>query len=389
MDFHNQVQHFLLGSGATLGDGFLLGMQIPLTGVFEERSRATDRRPTNSIFVERQGDITDDGIVADFIRRAEDSLEEPNYGVGTITISDDEEKYIDNGRSVFRTNDKVMIFAGFEGENLPRFSGIIRDIQVQADLKVQVLTIAEQGYSLRTSKTSGDFSSFGTPKLLVDELIGRIRAGDIVYEDETGPPTTFEFGNTDLSLRSFWAMIHGASLVISYLQHFDERGRLNLTRRTTFDNTGYVFTDFEIEKLTHIKVAKLINHKTIDFVQIIRPEFDAGDGVRAGQHARGRTDSASKHRYGEHENQETDELIGSWNNAGLMIDQTLDFFPFPRDIYRMKIPALPQFQISDQIFIDSAETGIKGFFSIIGIEERISSTSYSGIYTLLSEGERF
>ena len=389
MDTGNLCYPFYLGMGAILGDEYFLGSIHGTCLNFVSKSRSLSRHPTFSIFAGLQGDITADGIVAEYTRRAEDSLQEPNYGTGTVTISDDEQKYVENGRSVFRVNDDVMIFAGFEDSNIPRFAGIIRDMQLQSDARIQVLTIAELGYRLRISKTSGDHSSYYSPKLLIDYLGDLARIGEIVYEDETGPPTTFTFGETFLSLRTFWAMIHGATLCISYLQHFDEMGRLNLTRRTSFEDTGYVFTDTEIESINHLQLAKLINHKTIDYIKSIRPEFTAGDGVYAGQHTRGRTESTSKHKYGEYENQETDELIGTWLNAGLMIDQILDFFPYPRQIYQMQIPALPQLQIADRIFVNSYMTNIIGFFIIIGIKERISSTSYSGTYTLLSDGERF
>lgn len=352
-------------------------------------STARTRHPTFSVFAELQGDITGDGVVIEFSQRAEDSLLEPNYGTGSIVITDKEQKYIDNGRSVFRPNDKVMIFAGFEGSNIPRFSAVIREIAVESDAQVQTLTIAEQGYRLKKSKTSGDYSAYNTPKKLVDRLAFLAAIGDVIYEDETGPPTTFTFGDTDLSLRSYWAMIHGAALCMNYIQFFDSYGRLNLTRRTSFRKTDYVFTDSYIEKITHKQVAKLINHKIIDYVHGIRPEFLAGDNVRAGQHTRSGTDAASIHRYGEQENQETDELIGTWTNAGLMIEQILDYFPFLRNIYTMKMPAIPLLRMADQIFIDSRETGIKGYFIIMGIHERISITSYSGRYLLISEGERF
>jgi len=389
MDTGNLCYEFCLGAGATLGDGYLLGSTLGTCTQFETKSRTPFRHPTFSIFAGLQGDITSDGVVAEYTRRAEDSLKEPNYGTGTVTISDDEQKYIENGHSVFKANDSIMIFAGFENDNIPRFSGIIRDVQLQSDSNVQVLTIAELGYRLRMSKTSGDHSGYDSPKLLVDYLGARALIGDIVYEDESGPPTTFTFGQTFLSLRTYWAMIHGAALCMNYLQHFDERGRLNLTRRTSFEDTGYIFTDSEIESLTHLQFAKLINHKTIDYIQSIRPEFTAGDGVVAGQHTRSSTDSTSKHKYGEHENQETDELIGTWSNAGLMIDQILDYFPFPRQIYQMTIRALPQMQIGDRFFISSDKTSISGYFIIIGIKERLSATSYTGAYTIISEGERF
>ena len=389
MDTGNLCHEFCLGAGATLGNEYLLGSTIGTCTQFITKSRDLSRHPTFSIFAGLQGDITSDGIVVEYTRRAEDSLKEPNYGTGTLTISDDEQKYIENGHSVFKQNDPIMIFAGFEDDNIPRFSGIIRDVQLQSNSKVQVLSIAELGYRLRMSKTSGDHSVYDSPKLLIDHLGSEALIGEIVYEDESGPPTTFTFGQTFLSLRSYWAMIHGATLCISYFQHFDERGRLNLTRRTSFKDTGYIFTDSEIESLKHLQFAKLINHKTIDYIQSIRPEFTAGDNVRAGQHTRSRIDSTSKHKYGEFENQETDELIGTWSNAGLMIDQTLDYFPYPRQICQMTIRALPQMQIGDRIFVSSDKTSIYGYFIIIGFHERISVRSYTGKYTIISEGERF
>ena len=389
MDTGNLCHEFCLGSEATLADGYFLGATIGTCTDFVAKSRAFFRHPTFSIFAGLQGDITSDGIVVEYTRRAEDSLKEPNYGTGTVTISDDEQKYIENGHSVFKQNDAVMIFAGFDGDNIPRFSGVIRDIQLQSGSNVQVLSIAELGYRLRTSKTSGDHSVYDSPKLLIDYLGSKARIGEIVYEDESGPPTTFTFGQTFLSLRTFWAMMHGAALCISYLQHFDEKGRLNLTRRTSFEDTGYTFTDSEIESLKYLQLAKLINHKTIDYIQSIRPEFTAGDGVVAGQHTRSGIDSTSKHKYGEFENQETDELIGTWSNAGLMIDQTLDYFPYPRQICRMTIRALPQLQIGDRIFISSDKMSIYGYFIIIGLHERISVTSYTGTYIIISAGERF
>lgn len=352
------------------------------------KSRERVRHPTFSVFAAYHGDITSDSMVATYSRRAEDSLHEPNYGTGTLTLTDKSGNYIENGRPVFRRGTKIKLFAGFDGDNVARFGGIIRDVSLDTDQNI-TLTLAEEGYKLRKSRTSGDYSSYETPVKLIDQLASLARIGEVIYENETGPPTTKEFGDTFLELRDYWAMIHGAALCIGYIQYFDPEGRLNLTRRTTFTDTGYIFTDSDIEYLIHKQVAELINYKAIDFVHCIRPEFTAGDGVYAGQHTRSRTDSVSKRKYGAHGDQETDELIGTWTNAGAIIDQTLDYFPYPREIYLLKMPAFPLLGIADRIFVRSEETGIAGYFIIIGVQERFSVTSYSGTYTLLSEGERF
>lgn len=427
MDFGNLKRVWQLCDGKKLGDGMKLGQYIGDFLQFERDSLSQSRTPTFSVLAEMFGDITDDVRSVGYERRSEDSLGEPNYGTGELTLIDQEGKYIENGMSLFRKGKRVYIFAGFNDRNIPRFGGVIRDIYVNSDAREMTLTLAEDGYKLRTSQTSGDYSGYETPKKLIDQICAMANIAAPEYENETGQPSVFEFGYTDLKLRSLWAIIHGSAFCISYKQIFDETGRLNLFRSTTFDDTGYpgvkrcwtlgdgktlgdswylkqiysdktdpveyndeyTFDDSNIEWIVHRQLATLINKKTIDFMQCIRPEFTAGDGVRAGQHTRTKTHSLSKHKYGENVNQETDELIGSWKNAGQMIDQNLDEYPWPRGIYEMRTKAIPQLQINDRFYINNEDRNIAGYFKIMGINETLTPGSYDGVFTIISEGERF
>jgi len=389
MDFGNLKWIWALGDEKKLGAGLYLGQYIGPYKVFEQRSRAASRVPTFSCFVESHGDVTDSVRKISYDRRSEDRIREPNYGTGNISVVDTDGTYIENGMPTFQQGQRIYIFAGFNDDNIPRFSGIIREVYLESDTKTITLDIAEEGYRLRSMQTSGDHSSYNTPKLLIDYLAADAGIGIVEYENETGRPTTVEFGDTYLQLRTYWAMIHGSGLVVGYRHYFDEQGKMQLVRRTSYEETDYIFDDDNIEYIKHDRAGEIINRKVIDYFHPIRPEFQAGDGVVAGQHTRSKSHATSKHKYGTFTNQETDELIGTWTNAGMVIDQVLDEYPFPQELYLMKCRALPQLQIDDRVFVNSAEQNVKGKFIIEKIKETITPRTFNNVFTISSARERF
>ena len=395
MDFGNLKRCVQVGDGYKAASGITVsditvGQQIGNWQTFERRSLAKKRKPSYAVFVELHGEIDPDKIESvSYTNQSEDSLAEPRYGTGNITIVDEDGDYIENGRTTFRKNQKVYVDAGFNDDMIPRFAGIIREVALESNSKTISLDIANSGYVLEQNKTSGDHSAYTTPKALVDYLVSQTGIGAIDYENESGPPSTLTFGTTYFSLRNFWKLVHGSALLMGYKQYFSEKGRLQLTRRSTFEETAYTFDDSIIEYIKHDRQATLINKKIVDFFNCIRPEFTAGDGIVAGQHTRNRTDSLSKHKHGEFANAETDELIGNWANAGMVIDQSLDWYAYPRDLYKLKCQAIPQLQIDDRIFVNSKSENIKGYFTIEKTYEYITSNVYTGVFTILSAGERY
>ena len=164
MDFGNLDTEtpWTLGSGFTLGSGYTLG-DITASGhqAFERKSKADTRYPTFSVFIETYGDVTD--IVQNYtytrtLIGGTNMIAEPNYGTGSITIVDTDGDYIDYGRAVFRRGKKVFIFAGFDDDNIPRFSGTIHSVNLQSDHKIITISINDDGYRMRTARTGGDLS---------------------------------------------------------------------------------------------------------------------------------------------------------------------------------------------------------------------------------------
>ena len=391
MDFGNFDEAWCLGHGKLLGSGMLLGQTINDWKQFERRSKEESRHPTFSVFVESQGDIT--AVVQNYRYKrtlvgGTNMIAEPNYGTGTVTIVDPDGIYVDNGRPVFRRGKRVYIFAGFDNDHIPRFSGVIRGVSLQTDLKTITLNIADDGYNLRKAKTGGDKSPYNTPLKLIDYLIGLINIGEVIYENESGRPTTVEFGDTNLETRTYWALIHGACLVLGYRQFLDEVGKLNIVLRNTFEDTGYVFTDKEIRYLRYHRPVDIINNRIVGFSLGLTMPFLCGDFI-LGVGSTSFTNSLSKRKYGERSNAESEEMIGSIQNAISVVNQDLEYCAHPRDLFLMATAGIPQLQLADRVFVNHTERNMTGFYDIVEIEEYGAAGNLNNIFTLMNQGDRF
>lgn len=394
MDFGNldTLVPWTLGDGFTLGSGMALGDVVTIGNqAFERKTKASTRHPTFSVFVETYGDITEIVQSYSFKRTlvgGTNMIAEPNYGTGSIVIIDPDGDYIDNGRAVFRRGKKVFIFAGFEDDNIPRFSGIIRSVDLQSDLKTMTLSIADDGYRMRTARTGGDKSAYPTPKLLIDHLASEAGIGEVIYDNETGRPSTVEFGDTLLETRTYWAMVHGSTLLLGYRQFFDEKGRLNIVSRYSYEDSDYIFTDDDQQYFHFNRNVDIINHRFLGITFGLTLPFLCGT-VTVGAGSSSRTHSLSKRKYGEYSNAETDELIGTVQNAEMVTNQDLEYTAFPRELYLMRCPGLPQLQLNDRIFLNLEGQNISGYYDIVEIDESGAAGNLNNVFTLMNQGDRF
>ena len=394
MDFGNldTLVPWTLSSGFTLGDGYTLGDVVSIgSDPFERKSKATNRRPTFSVFVETYGDITDIAQSYSFKRTlvgGTNMIAEPNYGTGSITLVDADGDYIDNGRAVFRRGKKVFIFAGFNDDNVPRFSGVLHSVDLQSDRKTITLSIADDGYRMRTARTGGDKTDYNTPKLMIDHLASEARVGEVIYDNEEGRPSTVEFGDTILETRTYWAIIHGCTLLLGYRQYLDEKGRLNIVTRNTYEDSGYVFTDDDVQYFHFDRNVDIINHRFTGVTLGLTLPFICGTIV-VGVGSASRTHSLSKRKYGEYSNAETDELIGTVQNAQMVTNQDLEYTAFPRELYLMRCPGLPQLQLNDRMFLNLEGQNISGYYDIVEIQESGAAGNLNNVFTLMNQGDRF
>ena len=355
---------------------------------FEYMQKSNLRNPTCSVLISDFGDISDYCLYISCTSEIEDTLHQPNYGRGNIVIADTEDIFIENGRSKIEPMSHIKIFAGFDNINIPIWTGTIADSSVDSDNRQLNLSLAQFGELLNRSSTSGSFASYNTPKKLIEYLCSFVGIPAPIFENADGQPSIVSFGNTyQDNNRTLWAMVHGACLNIFYIPFFDTNGILNLRRRESFNKTNFVFDDDNIISLKWAKNAELINNKIVDYGECVKFEFALGDQVRFGQTTRSSSNTHSIAKYGEHSDYETDPFIGTWTNAGRIIDEILDYYAYRRYIYELTSPGIPQLKLLDMVYVVSEKFNIKGDFVIIGRTHNISKGSYTTTDTILSMEE--
>jgi hypothetical protein len=161
---------------------------VSLTERFAALSTSLDRKPRYSVIVERHGDITSKVKNISLNRRFKEEtsfdIKEPVPSIGHVTILDIDGEFIKNGHSTIRQGDKIQIFAGFEPEKIkvPRFAGVVVDPKVNTATRVIECAIADYGWLLKRKFTSGDYSEYNTPRLLVKKLYEELNVRDANFE---------------------------------------------------------------------------------------------------------------------------------------------------------------------------------------------------------------
>ena len=397
MNFGNLQRDWTLGDGFILGDNMSLGAQVGRWGVFRTHARARKRRPKLSVFVEGVGSVTQYVKNFSFNRRIEGSLHEPTHGKGVIVLKDKDNVLIQNSRSVIRRNDKIQIWSGFaapgflHGDLVPRFAGIVKTPKINTATGQITLDVQDYGYLMKQAQTSGDWSAYNTPKLMVDELMSRLGLKAPNWENEAGLPTTYTIGNPILRRRNYWKKTHGALLGINYVMYFDENGDLQCKRRDNSAEADELFVDKDIGHIKYERMASLINSKGVSLDGVVTPFVSgtAGDSIRWGQSIYSKESEISQAQNGEVADYESEDMISGWSNVLPFSRDSVNWFQYPRHIISLHCAARPHLGIMDKIRIDSDRYNIHGQQTILGVSERCSAASYSQTLLLMSHRELF
>lgn len=384
-----------LGDGYTLGDGKLLGEQTGRWHVFKRKCEDPIRRPVLSVFVERQGDVSDKVLNVSFSRKIKDSLHEPGHGSGSVVLLDPDGDLIQNGRSLIQPDDKVKIWAGWkdakgwESDMLPRFTGVVREPVVDTAGSTVTLSLQDFGYTMKQAQTSGDWSDYDTPKALVNELISRLSLGTPEWVQEDAAPSTYSLNTSNLSRRNYWKITHGATLGINYIFYFDHNGTLQCKPRSWYNDTDVWLDDSDIIWIRHLRMAELINEKSFDLgtETVNWSGFMAGDHIRWGMDTYVDKDMQAQALYGEAADYEAEEMIADWSSIYRFVREAVEQNHHRRSLYEVRLKARPYLDISDRIHINSERYNIKGDMTIQGMAEDISGANYGQALTVLTERE--
>ena len=189
--------------------------------------------------------------------------------------------------------------------------------------------------------------------------------------------------------RSYWSIVKGALYCIGQLAYFDEKGVLQIQRRSSFTDTDIIFYDRDIISLDYLDMAKMVNVKAINYKNKVR-YTDWLDGINVvGQKHRRGSNLASIEQYKEYADYLEEDLVNDWGSAERVINEELAYSSYPRYMQILEVTARPELQLFDRIQVSSDERNIYGKFIIIGISEDYQAGRFINKFTLLSPQERF
>jgi hypothetical protein len=352
--------------------------------------RAAVRNPTYSVYIDLVGDVTEDVIQIDVGTEIEDSLREPNFGRGAIVLSNEEGKYYAGNTSKIEENAMVRVYAGFDRENIPIWTGIVTDPQASGATRTMTLSVAQLGERLREHTTYGDLDDEDTPKELVEWCCKEAGISDPIIQRADDFPSTFVFGHPTIEdRRDFWSLIHASCLATGMFPYFDVNGVLNLIYRAHVNDIDLVIKDDFIADLEYEDDGELINHKIMDFGTSVKwGDATWGDRIHPWQWFVEKFNDYSKNRWGTHTDYQTDELIGTYARARNIALEILDFFSYRRSKYRVRVPGIPFIELFDRFEINSQVYNVYGRYTVIGIIHRIVRGKYTTELLVLSQGER-
>jgi len=223
---------------------------------FTRNATASRRHPTLSVFIEGQGDMTDYVKSYSFNRVIENTLHDPMPSSGILVLVDLEGEFVDNGQPVFRTNDKIKIWAGFDDDHIPRFSGVIVSSRPISRTKEIEITFQDDGYILDKVIADGNYSDYSTPKLLINNLVSGIKPvpiGNPVWENSAGQPEDFHFGtNLGIAVAGTCTASANATQMTDVSHDFGALGvRVGMAiKNTTDDNSMGIITEMEASGAT-------------------------------------------------------------------------------------------------------------------------------------------
>jgi len=393
----NLLREWTLGDGFTLADWMLLGQEIGRWEPFVRQAKSRRRRPELSVFAERTGSLTQYVKNVTFTRRIQDSLHEPQHGKGRIVLQDKADELIQNGRSVIGQNDKIKVWAGFgrsgfqDGDLIPRFAGIVKNPQVNTRTRQIALDVQDYGYLMKQAQTSGDWSDYDTPTLMIIELLNRLNLLAPEFQNATGLPVTYTIGNTTLSRRNYWKIADGALKGIGYVMYFDASGDMQCKRRDNTYESDNVFYDADIISIMYERMAEVINEKGVKMDGIATPwaKGTAADSIRWGQAIYTKESEISQAQNGIMADYEAEPMVAGWDNILPFGRDSVDWLQYPRHIILMKCTARPYLDLMDVVRVDSDKYNIHGQMTILGVSEYISSSNYNQTLALISHKERF
>lgn len=233
---------------------------------FKIDQAASIRIPSFSVSIAGIGDLTDYIYSIDTNRAIESPRGYANakIGIAILTASNQDGIFMIDGESQVESRAKIKIWSGFNGRNIPIFTGIVDAIK--PDISTNTVTIVctdYMGYFLDpVERREARHWINNTIKLILEGYAGEyLLNANIRTTDET----TCWLQNLAIDLTTKIAAIENFANQIFCVPYFDEDGILLLMEREYVNPTSWVYNDNNVVDCEFLADTEIINEIEIEY----------------------------------------------------------------------------------------------------------------------------
>lgn len=223
------------------------------------------REPSFVVWIEGFGDLTEYVMEID----SEVVLESPlgrghlNIGRTILTVSNEGGYFYSNGDIKVKRNARMKIWAGFNGLNIPIFTGIVYSAKPIGSTDVVILNCKDYMGLFQEVLVEGSQDPNNTVELLVQSFcdLVNIPAPNIASTEET----TSTYTEPTFEEQSMLMALEEVCNSIFYVAYFDENGTLGAVEREFSRLVNFRFDDDSVTDFERLEDTEIINDITIEY----------------------------------------------------------------------------------------------------------------------------
>ena len=223
------------------------------------------REPSFVVWIEGFGDPTEYAMKID----SEVALEYPrgrghlSAGRAILVMSNENGYFYSDGKSKVEENAMIKIWTGFDGLNIPIFTGTVYSVKPTGTTDVVTLNCKDYMGLFQEVLIKGGQYPNNTAKLLMEDFCNQVNipAPSIASTDETDSIYTQPVFEEQSIFRGLEEVCNS----IFYTAYFDENGNLNAVEREHSTLVDWTFKDNNVIDCEKLADTEIINDITIEY----------------------------------------------------------------------------------------------------------------------------
>ncbi|MBD3181055.1 hypothetical protein GF312_02115 [Candidatus Poribacteria bacterium] len=221
------------------------------------------RKPTYTLWIAGYGDLTEEVIsIEQEITLADTDIINSIY-IGKAVVCISNKGLMDNGIITLKPNAEIRIWGGFNGVNVPIYTGIIDYIKSSSTDGIIFLHSTDYMSLFKQETIGRDIFSYNTPELIAEYFCKFVNIPEPLITNSKKTDTVYR--NKAFLDQSMYQCLESICQSIFYVGYFNENGILNLTEHNHYNYTDFVFNDSNVIDCGKITDTNIINHVELEY----------------------------------------------------------------------------------------------------------------------------